>query len=594
LCIACHGRRIKNKKVIVTDKTDSIPDESTKKRSSSVPPSRKLNTGNKSETTTLSLARRLFDPLTPNSPKTSQEQKLQLALSAADFDTRSQASTGASSGTETDSSGTDAEWTLDPEQDEMDEDGFWVADENGDEEWHSWDEYSQEGKWKWSRTTNKYYFKRWQLDEQGNPIEGTPEVDEADQYDPEEAMNIDDDPNEEDLWQQFRTEQTIQQQMASAWKNADPAIRNIKTIPLKAKSNDKPTHKENDYITITDKPTHINIKQWWKNMIREVIPQSGRPDEMRTFLEQVKHAKRIGDLENNGDYHLFSGKLATTLMKIIDYDLKADINLLEEEKAHAFPLFPALNGRQILFLILQRYQRTEYEDYITDICDLTNLTLRNDNLKGFQNAWKRCLMDMKDRQHLDRRILFTLYDRQVRRSTEFKPFYRQYQLSIVAGEKKRTYSELFALVETALKFRQREEQIEAHDKWGIGMAAMQPKRGDCRQFYYNGRCWNRYKCGLQHTNTITKGKGKGKGKRRKGKSKGRGKGRGRFRKGKGRGRSIWRKGKGKGKSFHKGKTYSKGPRSGKGKGMIGKGKGYKGKRKGKGKGKGKGKRRTIW
>ena len=33
---------------------------------------------------------------------------------------------------------------------------------------------------------------------------------------------------------------------------------------LKAKSNEKPTHKENDYITITDKPTHINIKQWWK------------------------------------------------------------------------------------------------------------------------------------------------------------------------------------------------------------------------------------------------------------------------------------------------------------------------------------------
>ena len=85
-------------------------------------------------------------------------------------------------------------------------------------------------------------------------------------------------------------------------------------------------------------------------------------------------------------------KVAASFMKLISGDLKRKIIFLEEQLIAEGRL---LNGRQILFLVYQQFQRDAVEVGMTEFRDLQNLRLKGENLRAFVDEWDACVFDMQ-------------------------------------------------------------------------------------------------------------------------------------------------------------------------------------------------------
>ena len=132
-----------------------------------------------------------------------------------------------------------------------------------------------------------------------------------------------------------------------------------------------------------------------------------------------------------------------------------------------------LNGRQLAFLVWEKYKRDEMEVGITEFYDLREVRLKNDNLKEFMQDWYDCLYGMRKEQ--DPEYLLSLFEEQVSQCSHFKQAYAMYKNDCTHHGLEHSYANLLEWVEKHIEARaqeakRRQLQRKENGKANVGKA----------------------------------------------------------------------------------------------------------------------------
>ena len=96
------------------------------------------------------------------------------------------------------------------------------------------------------------------------------------------------------------------------------------------------------------------------------------------MIETVDSIEEL--VETDPNWINFSAKLASGLMKILSGELKRQVTLFEEK---LMTQKRTLNGRQLAFIIWDRYKREASEIGLSDFFDLREIRIMSDDLTKF-------------------------------------------------------------------------------------------------------------------------------------------------------------------------------------------------------------------
>ena len=331
-----------------------------------------------------------------------------------------------------------------------------------------------------------------------------------------------------------------------------------------------PKGKEADTVNFDPLPGIKYFRPWRIKFFETVAAASGRGAAGVQWISEIERVNDIDDLEDDHEWIMFSQKLSAGLMKLISGDFLRKISSLKEKLMNNGRL---LNGRQLAFLIWERYKRDEMEVGITEFYDLREVRLKNDNLKEFMQDWYDCLYGMHKEQ--DPEYLLSLFEEQVSQCSHFKQVYSTYKTDCTHHGLDHNYANLETWVQAHIEARSQEArrrqlQKKDHGKANAGFqrngkgssdAVASARKNDCFQWLRMGKCSRGDKCQFDHDKAKAPNKGgsKGKGKRPKSaptwRPKGDGKGRD---KGKSKGKSYERSRPASAKGREKGGGKSKG------------------------------------
>ena len=103
------------------------------------------------------------------------------------------------------------------------------------------------------------------------------------------------------------------------------------------------------------------------------------------WIRELEKALSIDDLSFDGPgWENFSLKLSDAAMNIVPKDFRRRITLMEEKMQTDDRM---LNGRQLIWLIFQKFKRNEVEVGMTEFKDLQNLQMKDGNLVAFVDDW---------------------------------------------------------------------------------------------------------------------------------------------------------------------------------------------------------------
>ena len=224
-------------------------------------------------------------------------------------------------------------------------------------------------------------------------------------------------------------------------------------------------------------------------------------------------------------------------MQILSGDFLRQIILLEERM---MTQQRTLNGRQLAFLIWDKFRRDADEVGLTEFFDLREVRLANDDLKRFILDWDDVMFGLLNDQ--DPKYLLSLFDEQVKRCTHFRQVYAAYNLKCTHEGLEHSYQNLRKWVQAHIDQRQREKvksQLQSHPTGnraaaagvgGGGLSGKPPgagkgRKGHCFKFLESaGKCSAGRDCPLIHDYEFLKSyvprKGQGRGKSSKGKRSG--------------------------------------------------------------------------
>ena len=109
-------------------------------------------------------------------------------------------------------------------------------------------------------------------------------------------------------------------------------------------------------------------------------------------------------------------------MKIQSGDFLRLIILLEEK---LMTQQRTLNGRQLAFLIWDKFRRDADEVGLTEFFDLREVRLASDNLTRFMRDWDEVMFGLLNKQ--DPKYLLSLFVERVKRCSHFEQVYQGYQ-----------------------------------------------------------------------------------------------------------------------------------------------------------------------
>ena len=107
-----------------------------------------------------------------------------------------------------------------------------------------------------------------------------------------------------------------------------------------------------------------------------------------------------------------------------------------------------LAGRQIAYLIYERFKLSTEDGAILEFEDLLQVELRGDNLRAFQNDWEFVLSGLWNLPTPG--IMESLYRKQLTESVQMKSMLQLYEQEITLGRSTRSYETLFNLVTSHL------------------------------------------------------------------------------------------------------------------------------------------------
>ena len=108
-----------------------------------------------------------------------------------------------------------------------------------------------------------------------------------------------------------------------------------------------------------------------------------------------------------------------------------------------------LRGRQIAYMIYEHFRVTGTNESILDFCDLMSVTLREDDVPGFDIKWDEILLTVWDTPKDD--ILERMYRQKIRDSEKLKTTFAQYNRDTVQKKESPSNTRLKYMFKTYLQ-----------------------------------------------------------------------------------------------------------------------------------------------
>ena len=177
--------------------------------------------------------------------------------------------------------------------------------------------------------------------------------------------------------------------------------------------------REVEIFVVETHPHAKFFRHWRLRFFKQVAADSGRGEAGLHWIGEIETVKSIEELvETDPNWINFSAKLASGFMKVLSGDFLRQITLLEE-KLMTKKL--TLNGRQLGFLIWDKYRRDAAEVGLTEFFDLREVRIVNDDLRRFVTDWDEVMFGLLNDQ--DPKYLLSLFDEQVKKCNHFKQVY---------------------------------------------------------------------------------------------------------------------------------------------------------------------------
>ena len=140
--------------------------------------------------------------------------------------------------------------------------------------------------------------------------------------------------------------------------------------------------KEADKVELDSIPTVPKFRSWKAHLRKAIAGASGRPNDAFIWICEIDEAATMEELGNSGDFETLDAKLADAFGRILHGELGRQIQIMEDKVAKTTKQM--LKGRQIAWIVFERFKLNEEHGYVLDFEDLFNLELKNNNTRASQ------------------------------------------------------------------------------------------------------------------------------------------------------------------------------------------------------------------
>ena len=213
--------------------------------------------------------------------------------------------------------------------------------------------------------------------------------------------------------------------------------------------------KEAEYVQFEQLPNIREFRPWRLKFFTKIAAACGRGEAGTIWISEIGKVSSIEELtETDQSWGQFSMVVCAGLMELISGDFKRQITFLEEKLMTESRL---LNGRQLAFLIWERFKRGEMEIGVTEFYDLRNIRLNKGNdLRKFLMDWDECIFGVRKEQDPD--YLLSLFDEQVSQCTHFQQTYALYRADCTHHGLENNYVNLRKWVQAHMESRSQESK----------------------------------------------------------------------------------------------------------------------------------------
>ena len=264
-------------------------------------------------------------------------------------------------------------------------------------------------------------------------------------------------------------------------------------------------------IKLKEFPSAIKFRGWKMQTRKTIIAASGRPAEVAAWLNEIDAATTAEELRpiQGTKNEVLDSKVAAAVSDILQGDFSRTIQV-REEKAIKQDGLPGLGGRELLWWVYNHFKLKDTDGAMLEYRDLTNVTMKGDNLQAFINDWDYVMLGVKDVP--GEKMLEEMFRTQLQKCSSMQTHMALYEQDVLFKRQVRSYENLRFVVDTLLEEkRQRSTRNQLYNKTGpFAGGAAGGATGDCHNWTRKGNCVNGDKCSWVH-DPAKRGKDKKRG-----------------------------------------------------------------------------------
>ena len=152
---------------------------------------------------------------------------------------------------------------------------------------------------------------------------------------------------------------------------------------------------------------------------------------------EIEHATSIDDLKSDKKLDTLTSKLRLGLMDILRGQIVKEI--FHEDAKLKISCGGQLNGRQIAWMLRERFKLDAEEGMFYSSRELMDLKMEKDNVPGYLTAWDGLCFNI-DLPAIEKEIVFS---REIEKSAQLEVVFTKYNVDCVRNRKKyKNYEEL--------------------------------------------------------------------------------------------------------------------------------------------------------
>jgi len=163
-------------------------------------------------------------------------------------------------------------------------------------------------------------------------------------------------------------------------------------------------------------PKQHGWKKFWTDLCSMVSTKSAHPAYALQWMFEIEHAKNIDDLRSNRKLDGLSSKLRLCLMGFLKGQIVKEIQLADAKLKLSEG--SELNGRQIAWMMRNRFKLDEEEGHFYDQRELMDLQLDKDNVPAYLVAWDDLCLHIE----LDPKVKEIVFSRQIEKSAQLEKY----------------------------------------------------------------------------------------------------------------------------------------------------------------------------